>query len=142
RNFNKEAYFMNPWLIAALVILGIAVVLLIVCIIVVIGPIKKVVTVLMAHAEGIKKQLNPIQTETAKLSTTVNHLMADIEYKRDSVQSVVQSHKNTGEVLEPVSDVSHDATVKVMKKANNDPQRQAEVVRWTNTAMVIIQRKA
>lgn len=74
---------MNPWLIAALVILGIAVVLLIVCIIVVIGPIKKVVTVLMAHAEGIKKQLNPIQTETAKLSTTVNHLMADIEYKKN-----------------------------------------------------------
>ncbi|MEK5078474.1 DUF948 domain-containing protein [Solibacillus sp. FSL W7-1436] len=133
---------MNPWLIAALVILGIAVVLLIVCIIVVIGPIKKVVTVLMAHAEGIKKQLNPIQTETAKLSTTVNHLMADIEYKKESVQSVIQSVKNTGEVLDQVSDVSHDATVKVMKKANNDPQRQAEVERWTNTAMGIIQRKA
>ena len=133
---------MNPWLIAALVILGIAVVLLIVCIIVVIGPIKKVVTLLLAHAEGIKKQLNPIQTETTKLTTTVNHLMADIEYKKESVQSVIQSVKHTGKVLDQVSDVSHDATVKVMKKANNDPQRQAEVERWTNTAMGIIQRKA
>lgn len=133
---------MNPWLIAALVILGIAVVLLIVCIIVVIGPIKKVVTLLLAHAEGIKKQLNPIQTETTKLTTTVNRMMADIEYKKESVQSVIQSVKHTGEVLDQVSDVSHDATVKVMKKANNDPQRQAEVERWTNTAMGIIQRKA
>lgn len=133
---------MNPWLIAALVILGIAVVLLIVCIIVVIGPIKKVVTLLLAHAEGIKKQLNPIQTETTKLTTTVNRMKADIEYKKESVQSVIQSVKHTGEVLDQVSDVSHDATVKVMKKANNDPQRQAEVERWTNTAMGMIQRKA
>lgn len=133
---------MNPWLIAALVILGIAVVLLIVCIIVVIGPIKKVVTLLLAHAEGIKKQLNPIQTETTKLTTTVNRMKADIEYKKESVQSVIQSVKHTGEVLDQVSDMSHDATVKVMKKANNDPQRQAEVERWTNTAMGMIQRKA
>ena len=133
---------MNPWLIAALVILGIAVVLLIVCIIVVIGPIKKVVTLLLAHAEGIKKQLNPIQTETTKLTTTVNRMKADIEYKKESVQSVIQSVKHTGKILDQVSDVSHDATVKVMKKANNDPQRQAEVERWTNTAMGIIQRKA
>ncbi|MER2028820.1 MAG: DUF948 domain-containing protein [Solibacillus sp.] len=133
---------MNPWLIAALVILGIAVVLLIVCIIVVIGPIKKVVTLLLAHAEGIKKQLNPIQTETTKLTTTVNRMMADIEYKKESVQSVIQSVKHTSDVLNQVSDVSHDATTKVMKKAHNDPQRQAEVERWTNTAMGIIQRKA
>ncbi|MEK5186734.1 DUF948 domain-containing protein [Solibacillus sp. FSL R5-0691] len=133
---------MNPWLIASLVVLGIAVVLLIVCIVVVIGPIKKVVTLLLAHAEGIKKQLNPIQTETTKLTTTVNRMMADIEYKKESVQSVIQSVKQTGKVLDQVSDVSHDATVKVMKKANNDPQRQAEVERWTNTAMGIIQRKA
>ena len=133
---------MNPWLIAALVILGIAVVLLIVCIIVVIGPIKKVVTLLLAHAEGIKKQLNPIQTETTKLTTTVNRVMADIENKKESVQSVIQSVKHTSDVLNQVSDVSHDATTKVMKEANNDPQRQAEVERWTNTAMGIIQRKA
>ncbi|MEK4387664.1 DUF948 domain-containing protein [Solibacillus sp. FSL W7-1464] len=133
---------MNPWFLTALVILGIAVVLLIVCIIVVIGPIKKVVTLLLAHIEGIKKQLNPIQTETTKLTTTVDRMKADIEFKKESIQSVIQSVKHTGDVLNQVSDVSHDATVKVMKKANNDPQRQAEVERWTNTAMGIIQRKA
>ncbi|MBM7666348.1 uncharacterized protein YoxC [Solibacillus kalamii] len=133
---------MNPWFLAALVILGIAVVLLIVCIVAVIGPIKKVVTLLLAHAEGMKKQLNPIQTETTKLTTTVDRMKADIEFKKESVQSVIQSIKHTGDVLNQVSDVSHDATEKVMKKANNDPKRQAEVERWTNTAMGIIQRKA
>lgn len=133
---------MNPWFLAALFILGIAVVLLIVCIVAVIGPIKKVVTLLLAHAEGMKKQLNPIQTETTKLTTTVDRMKADIEFKKESVQSVIQSIKHTGDVLNQVSDVSHDATAKVMKKANNDPNRQAEVERWTNTAMGIIQRKA
>lgn len=133
---------MNPWFLAALVILGISVVLLIVCIVAVIGPIKKVVTLLLAHAEGMKKQLNPIQTETTKLTTTVDRMKADIEFKKESVQSVIQSIKHTGDVLNQVSDVSHDATAKVMKKANNDPNRQAEVERWTNTAMGIIQRKA
>ncbi|OBW59504.1 chemotaxis protein [Solibacillus silvestris] len=133
---------MNPWFLAALVILGIAVVLLIVCIVAVIGPIKKVVTLLLAHAEGMKKQLNPIQTETTKLTTTVDRMKADIEFKKESVQSVIQSIKHTGDVLNQVSDFSHDATAKVMKKANNDPNRQAEVERWTNTAMGIIQRKA
>ena len=133
---------MNPWFLAALVILGIAVVLLIVCIVAVIGPIKKVVTLLLAHAEGMKKQLNPIQTETTKLTTTVDRMKADIEFKKESVQSVIQSIKHTGDVLNQVSDVSHDATAKVMKKANNDPNRQAEVERWTNTAMGNIQRKA
>lgn len=133
---------MNPWFLAALVILGIAVVLLIVCIVAVIGPIKKVVTLLLAHAEGMKKQLTPIQTETTKLTTTVDRMKADIEFKKESVQSVIQSIKHTGDVLNQVSDVSHDATAKVMKKANNDPNRQAEVERWTNTAMGIIQRKA
>lgn len=133
---------MNPWFLAALVILGIAVVLLIVCIVAVIGPIKKVVTLLLAHADGMKKQLNPIQTETTKLTTTVDRMKADIEFKKESVQSVIQSIKHTGDVLNQVSDVSHDATAKVMKKANNDPNRQAEVERWTNTAMGIIQRKA
>lgn len=103
---------------------------------------KKVVTLLLAHIEGIKKQLNPIQTETTKLTTTVDRMKADIEFKKESIQSVIQSVKHTGDVLNQVSDVSHDATVKVMKKANNDPQRQAEVERWTNTAMGIIQRKA
>lgn len=103
---------------------------------------KKVVTLLLAHAEGMKKQLNPIQTETTKLTTTVDRMKADIEFKKESVQSVIQSIKHTGDVLNQVSDVSHDATAKVMKKANNDPNRQAEVERWTNTAMGIIQRKA
>lgn len=133
---------MNPWFLAALVIAGIAVVLLIICIIVVAGPIKKVVTLLLAHVEGIKNQLSPIQTETTKLTTTVDRMKADIEFKKQSVQSVIQSVKHTGDVLNQVSDISHDATVKVMKKANNDPKQQAEVKRWTNTAMGFIQRKA
>ena len=133
---------MNSWLLASIIILGIAVVLLVGCIVAVLGPIKKVVTLLLARVEGIQKQLSYIQTETVKLTETMDRIKTDIEFKKDSVQSVIQSVKNTGIVLNQVSDVSYDKTSAVLKKANNDPQRQAEVKEWTNIVMSYVNRKA
>lgn len=133
---------MNSWLLASIIILGIAVVVLVGCIVAVLGPIKKIVTLLLARVEGIQKQMSYIQTEIIKLTETMDRLKTDIEFKKDSVQSVIHSVKNTGTVLNDVSDVSYDRTSAVMKKANNDPQRQAEVKKWTNTVMSYINRKA
>ncbi|MBD8033710.1 MULTISPECIES: DUF948 domain-containing protein [Solibacillus] len=133
---------MNSWLLASIIILGIAVVLLVGCIVAVLGPIKKVVTLLLARVEGIQKQLSYIQTETVKLTETMDRIKTDIEFKKDSVQSVIQSVKNTGIVLNQVSDVSYDKTSAVLKKANNDSQRQAEVKEWTNIVMSYVNRKA
>ena len=133
---------MNSWLLASIIILGIAVVVLVGCIVAVLGPIKKIVTLLLARVEGIQKQMSYIQTEIIKLTETMDRLKTDIEFKKDSVQSVIHSVKNTGTVLNEVSDVSYDRTSAVMKKANNDPQRQAEVKAWTNTVMSYINRKA
>ena len=133
---------MNSWLLASIIILGIAVVVLVGCIVAVLGPIKKIVTLLLARVEGIQKQMSYIQTEIIKLTETMDRLKTDIEFKKDSVQSVIHSVKNTGTVLNEVSDVSYDKTSAVMKKANNDPQRQAEVKKWTNTVMSYINRKA
>lgn len=133
---------MNSWLLASIIILGIAVVVLVGCIVAVLGPIKKIVTLLLARVEGIQKQMSYIQTEIIKLTETMDRLKTDIEFKKDSVQSVIHSVKNTGTVLNDVSDVSYDRTSAVMKKANNDPQRQAEVKAWTNTVMSYINRKA
>ena len=132
---------MNIWLVSSIVLVVLAVLILVVCIIIVVGPIKKIVTLLLAHLENIQKQLTTIQKETVRLTATIDQMKTDIEYKKDSVQSVIQSVKNTGVVLNQVSDFSHDATSSVMKKANNDPQRQAEVEHWTNTAMGFIHRK-
>ncbi|MEK4131765.1 DUF948 domain-containing protein [Solibacillus sp. FSL W8-0474] len=133
---------MNSWLLASIIILGIAVVVLVGCIVAVLGPIKKIVTLLLARVEGIQKQMSYIQTEIIKLTETMDRLKTDIEFKKDSVQSVIHSVKNTGTILNEVSDVSYDRTSAVMKKANNDPQRQAEVKAWTNTVMSYINRKA
>lgn len=133
---------MNIWLVASIVLVVLAVLILLVCIIAVIGPIKKIVTLLLAHLENIQKQMTTIQNETVQLTATIDRMKSDIEFKKDSVQSVIQSVKNTSAALNQVSDVSHDATSSVMKKVNNDPQRQAEVERWTNTAIGFLQRKA
>ncbi|MEK3763920.1 DUF948 domain-containing protein [Solibacillus sp. FSL K6-4121] len=133
---------MNSWLLASIIILGIAVVVLVGCIVAVLGPIKKIVTLLLARVEGIQKQMSYIQTEIIKLTETMDRLKTDIEFKKDSVQSVIHSVKNTGTILNEVSDVSYDRTSAVMKKANNEPQRQAEVKAWTNTVMSYINRKA
>lgn len=133
---------MNIWLVASIVLVVLAVLILLVCIIAVIGPIKKIVTVLLAHLENIQKQMTTIQNETVQLTATIDRMTSDIEFKKESVQSVIQAVKNTNVALNQVNDVAQDKTSAVMKKANNDPQRQAEVERWTNTAMGFLQRKA
>lgn len=133
---------MNIWLVASIVLVVLAVLILLVCIIAVIGPTKKIVTLLLAHLENIQKQMTTIQNETVQLTATIDRMKSDIEFKKESVQSVIQAVKNTNVALNQVSDVSHDATSSVMKKANNDPQRQAEVERWTNTAMGFLHRNA
>ncbi|WP_274308448.1 DUF948 domain-containing protein [Solibacillus daqui] len=131
---------MNSWLLASVILLILAVVILIVCIIAVIMPIKKTMTILHAHSEGIQKQMNGIQTQTTLLATTAEKMKYDIEYKIETVQGVIQSLKNTGDVLNEISDSSQALTSKVMQKAADDPVRQAQVEQWTNTAMGYLKR--
>lgn len=133
---------MNGWLLASVIIVAIAVVVLIVCIVAVIVPFKNTATVLLAHADGIQKQMNGIQTQTTQLAATADKMKQDIEYKKESVQGVVQSLKNTGTVLNEINDSTQALTSKVIKKAADDPKRQAQVEQWTNTAMGFLNRKA
>ncbi|MCH7323726.1 DUF948 domain-containing protein [Solibacillus sp. MA9] len=131
---------MNSWLLASVILLILAVVILIVCIIAVIMPIKKTMSILHAHSEGIQKQMNGIQTQTTLLAATAEKMKYDIEYKIETVQGVIQSLKNTGDVLNEISDSSQALTSKVMQKAVDDPVRQAQVEQWTNTAMGYLKR--
>lgn len=133
---------MNGWLLASVIIVAIAVVVLIVCIVAVIVPFKNTATVLLAHADGIQKQMNGIQTQTIQLAATADKMKQDIDYKKESVQGVVQALKNTGTVLNEINDSSQALTSKVIKKAVDDPARQAQVEQWTNTAMGYLKRKA
>ncbi len=133
---------MNGWLLASVIIVAIAVVVLIVCIVAVIVPFKNTATVLLAHADGIQKQMNGIQTQTIQLAATADKMKQDIDYKKESVQGVVQALKNTGTVLNEIKDSSQALTSKVIKKAVDDPARQAQVEQWTNTAMGYLKRKA
>lgn len=131
---------MNSWLLASVILLILAVVILIVCMVAVIKPIKNTVTVLLSHTDGIQKQMNGIQTQAMLLSATAEKMKYDIEYKKETVQGVVQSLKNTGEVLNQINDSSQALTSKVMQKAAADPVRQAQVEQWTNTAMGFLKR--
>lgn len=133
---------MNGWLLASVIIVTIAVVVLIVCIVAVIIPFKNTATVLLAHADGIQNQMNGIQTQATQLAATADKMKRDIEYKKESVQGVVQSLKNTGTVLNEINDSTQALTSKVIKKAVDDPDRQAQVAQWTNTAMGFLNRKA
>ena len=133
---------MNGWLLASVIIVAIAVVVLIVCIVAVIVPFKNTATVLLAPADGIQKQMNGIQRQTTQLAATADKMKQDIEYKKESVQGVVQSLKNTGTVLNEINDSTQALTSKVIKKAADDPKRQAQVEQWTNTAMGFLNRKA
>ena len=133
---------MNGWLLASVIIIAIAVVVLLVCIVAVIVPFKNTATVLLAHADGIQKQMNGIQTQTTQLAATADKMKQDIDYKKESVQGVVQALKNTGMVLNEINDSSQALTSKAIKKAVDDPARQAQVEQWTNTAMGFLNRKS
>ena len=133
---------MNSWLLVSVIILIVAVVILIGCIVAVLVPIKNIITVLLAHVKGIEKQLNGIQTQMTILAATIDKMNTDVQYKKESVLSVVQSVRDTGQLLNQISDSSHEITSAIVKKANSDPQRQAQVEEWTNTAMRFLNRKA
>lgn len=133
---------MNVWLLSSLLVIGVAFVVVIVCLLAVLAPLKAVSTVMLAHLEGIDKQMRGIQTQTTQLAATAVKMKNDLDYKKQSVQEVVQSVKNTSAILNAISDTSNEATSRVMKNAANDPQRQAQVEQWTNTAMGLLNRKA
>lgn len=133
---------MNGWLLASLIVVIVAVVVLMACIIAVIVPIKNTVVVLLAHINGILKQMNGIEKQTILLAATADKMKQDIDYKKEAVQGVVQTLKNTGIVLNEITESSQALTSKIMKKAAEDPARQAQVEQWTNRAMGFLNRKA
>jgi uncharacterized protein YoxC len=133
---------MNAWLLATVIILIVAVVVLIGCIAAVIMPLKNIITILLTHAEGIQKQLNGIQVQTTALNKTVDRMKNDIDYKKTSIQGVIQSFKETTDVLNEISESTERATMAIVKHVNNDAQKQAQVEQWTNKAMSFLNRIA
>ena len=112
------------------------------CIAVVIMPLKKIITTLLKHAEGIQKQLNGIQVQTTALNKTIERMKSDIDYKKDSIQGVIQTFKDTTGMLNDISESTERATMAIVKYVNNDAQKQAQVEQWTNKAMGYLNRKA
>lgn len=133
---------MNAWLLVTVIILIGALVILIGCIAVVAKPYKKIITTLLKHAEGIQKQLDGIQVQAVALNTTMDRIMNDLDYKKTSIQVVIQSFKDTTNILDEISESAERATMAIVKHANTDAQKQAQVEQWTNKAMKILNRKA
>lgn len=133
---------MNPWLLATVIILIVAVVALVGCIAVVVVPLKNTITIILSHVEGIQKQLNGVQTQTTALTSTVDRMKTDIDYKKTSFQALVQSVKDSGNMLNEVSESTQKATLAIVRNVQNDAQKQAEVEQWTNIAMGFLNRKA
>ena len=66
----------------------------------------------------------------------------DIDYKKTSIQSVIESFKDTTSTLNEISESAERATMAIVKHVNNDAQKQAQVEQWTNKAMGFLNRKA
>lgn len=133
---------MNVWLLATVIVLIVAVVIFVGCIAVVIFPLKNVITVILAHMQGLQKQLEGIQTQAIALTATMDKMKTDIDYKKQSFQTVVQSVKDVGTALNELNDSSQKATTAIVKQFQNDEEKQAQVERWTNTAVSFLNRKA
>ena len=133
---------MNAWLLATVIVLIVALVILIGCIAAVVRPYKNTIMTLLKHAEGIQKQLNGIQVQTVALNATADRMKNDIDYKKTSIQSVIESFKDTTSTLNEISESAERATMAIVKHVNNDVQKQAQVEQWTNKAMGFLNRKA
>ena len=133
---------MNAWLLVTVIILIAALVILIGCIAIVAKPYKKTITTLLKHVEGIQKQLNGIQVQTVALNATADRMKNDIDYKKTSIQSVIESFKDTTSTLNEISESAERATMAIVMHVNNDAQKQAQVEQWTNKAMGFLNRKA
>ena len=133
---------MNAWLLATVIVLIVALVILIGCIAAVVKPYKNTITTLLKHAEGIQKQLDGIQVQTVALNATADRMKNDIDYKKTSIQSVIQSFKDTTSMLNEISESAERATMAIVKRVNNDAQKQTQVEQWTNKAMGFFNRKA
>lgn len=133
---------MNAWLLATVIVLIVALVILIGCIAAVVKPYKNTITTLLKHAEGIQKQLDGIQVQTVALNATADRMKNDIDYKKTSIQSVIQSFKDTTSMLNEISESAERATMAIVKRVNNDAQKQGQVEQWTNKAMGFFNRKA
>lgn len=133
---------MNAWFLTSVIILIVAVVILVGCIVAVMMPLKKTIVILLAHVEGIQKQLNGILVQITALNKTVDRMKVDIEFKKTSIQGVIQSVKDTSDVLNGVSESTEREVLAIIKYVNNDTQKQAQAEQWTNRAIQFLNRKA
>ena len=140
--FEMEENSMNPWLIAAIVIAGIAVLFFIVCLIAVVVGLKGVIEHLKNTISRFQKeQVEPLLHQTTHLNTTMNTLKADIDYKKKEVNHVIQAVKGVNSQLSALNEQSHQQALSIVKKVEKDPVRQQQIAEWTNKAMVFLQRK-
>ncbi|MEK4626845.1 MAG: DUF948 domain-containing protein [Solibacillus sp.] len=133
---------MNAWLLAAIIVLILAVVVFVGCLAIVVVPLRNTIKVLLTHVQGIQKQLEGIQTQTVALTVTMDRIKKDIDNKKETIQLVIQSVKETSTVLNKVSESSQAATTAIVRQLNTDSEKQAQTEQWINTAMKFINRKA
>jgi uncharacterized protein YoxC len=135
-------FLMNAWLLAAIIVLILAVVVFVGCLAIVVVPLRNTIKVLLTHVQGIQKQLEGIQTQTVALTVTMDRIKKDIDNKKETIQLVIQSVKETSTVLNKVSESSQAATTAIVRQLNTDSEKQAQTEQWINTAMKFINRKA
>lgn len=133
---------MNGWFLLALVMIVVAVLIVIGTIIVILSPVKKTVTILLAHGMNIKKQITDLQTEVVALTGTIDRINQDVQFKKESIQSVVTNVRGIGMTVVDLKDSSRQTTMAVVKKTNQDERKNEQVEQWKNTALRILKRNA
>lgn len=133
---------MNGWLLVALIVVIVALVIFLGSLVAIIGPVKKTLTILMVHVKNIQRQVEGVQTEVTTLTATIDRINADVQFKKEAVQSVVISTKAIGTNFVALKDSSEQATLAVVRRTNQDEHKQAEVEAWKNTALSMLKRYA
>ncbi|MBM7578979.1 DUF948 domain-containing protein [Jeotgalibacillus terrae] len=99
--------------------------------------VKKTLNSLADTVAALQKQLDGITTETTELLHKTNGLAEDIQGKSAKLNSVVDAVKGVGTNVQQLNNSIGKITHSVTQSAEQNEEKIAQVVQWSNVAMEI-----
>lgn len=81
---------------------------------------------------GLEQQLEGVTRETTDLLHKTNALAEDIQYKSESLNSVVDAVKDVGTTIKKFNQSIQNVTSSVNKQVDQNKDKMSQVIQWSN----------
>ncbi len=132
---------MHPLLIISIVVLIIGIAALVILLGVAVPSLLKTMKIVNAHADEMKKRVDPIMKQKDLLLPQVEKMKQDVQWKVDSVKDTVQTVKGTGETVKQLQFSTQRKTSALIRKISNSKETQDKTEQYSEMAMGFLNRK-